>query len=103
MGLSTAPAPGAVRGRYSAPVRIEACQGCGACILTCPERAIRPAPHNPVVTADLCTGCGECVEICPADAISLAMPAITPAGAPSFHAFCDHKPGRFRHEDDWKA
>ncbi len=54
-----------------------ACRGCGACLLTCPERAIRPAARpgaGPLaVLADRCTGCGECVEICPADAI--AFPA----------------------------
>jgi electron transport complex protein RnfB len=52
-----------------------ACQGCGACLLTCPERAIRPARPAPGAPARLavltrwCTGCGECIEVCPADAI----------------------------------
>ena len=46
------------------------CKGCGACLLTCPERAIRPRAGSPlVVLADRCTDCGDCVEICPADAI----------------------------------
>ena len=47
------------------------CTGCGGCLLTCPERAIRPA--GGVLTAEegRCTGCGECVEICPADAIEV--------------------------------
>jgi Pyruvate/2-oxoacid:ferredoxin oxidoreductase delta subunit len=52
------------------------CQGCGACLLTCPEHAIRPnagwAAHggDPLrVLPDRCTGCGECAEICPVDAI----------------------------------
>ena len=49
------------------------CKGCGACLPTCPERAIRPAPPSwdgpPLLTlVDRCTGCGECMEICPADA-----------------------------------
>jgi Pyruvate/2-oxoacid:ferredoxin oxidoreductase delta subunit len=52
-------------------VIIGACQGCGACLLTCPEHAIRPAPGAPRVLAQRCTGCGECAEICPADAIDL--------------------------------
>ncbi len=50
----------------------ERCQGCGACLLTCPEHAIRPDSRHGgrlVVLDDLCTGCGECLEICPADAI----------------------------------
>jgi Pyruvate/2-oxoacid:ferredoxin oxidoreductase delta subunit len=47
-----------------------ACVGCGACLLTCPERAIRPAGGAElVVLGTRCTGCGECAEICPADAI----------------------------------
>jgi ferredoxin len=54
-----------------------ACRGCGACLLTCPERAIRPAERaaggaGPLAVLALrCTGCGECIEVCPADAISL--------------------------------
>jgi electron transport complex protein RnfB len=44
-----------------------ACAGCGACLLTCPERAIRPAGRHLVVT-DTCTGCGACAEVCPVDA-----------------------------------
>jgi ferredoxin len=56
------------------------CQGCGACLLTCPESAIRPArrpargPARLIVLERLCTGCGECVEVCPVDAIDLARP-----------------------------
>ncbi len=61
-----------------------ACQGCGACLLTCPERAIRPARAvapgaGPLaVLAARCTGCGECVEICPADAIEFTAAARFP-------------------------
>ena len=48
------------------------CRGCGACLLTCPEHAIRPGAVRPlVVLDDRCTGCGECVEVCPADAIEV--------------------------------
>jgi NAD-dependent dihydropyrimidine dehydrogenase PreA subunit len=47
----------------------ERCQGCGACLLTCPEHAIRPHGRPLVVLEDLCTGCGECIEVCPVDAI----------------------------------
>lgn len=54
------------------PLRIStACTACGACLLTCPEHALRPAPGRPAVVARRCTSCGECVEICPADAITL--------------------------------
>jgi ferredoxin len=50
---------------------IGACQGCGACLLTCPEHAIRPRGGELLVRADRCSGCGECVEVCPVDAIEL--------------------------------
>ncbi|MFG1893841.1 DUF362 domain-containing protein [Micromonospora zamorensis] len=50
-------------------VTIGACQGCGACLLTCPTHAIRPVPGGLTVRADRCTGCLECLEICPVDAI----------------------------------
>ncbi len=47
------------------------CQGCGACLLTCPEHAIRPRGGTLVAVPHLCTGCGECVEVCPVDAITV--------------------------------
>ncbi|WP_019872390.1 DUF362 domain-containing protein [Salinispora oceanensis] len=57
-----------------APVRVDACQGCGACLLTCPTHAIRPVPGGLVIRADRCTGCLECLEICPVGAIRTAGP-----------------------------
>ena len=52
------------------------CQGCGACLLTCPTHAIRPIPHEvggvPLLVLDAaCTGCLECVDVCPVDAIDI--------------------------------
>lgn len=51
------------------------CTGCGGCLLTCPEHAIRPFPGAAgaaglLVLAERCTGCLECIEVCPADAIA---------------------------------
>jgi len=69
----------------AALVMIGACQGCGACLRTCPEHAIRPAGGTLIVLADRCTGCGECIEICPVDAISEKEPAPDAAG-PGFPA-----------------
>ena len=51
------------------PVEVLACQGCGACLLTCPEHAIVPRARGLDVRGDRCTGCGECIEVCPVDAI----------------------------------
>lgn len=50
------------------------CTACGACIWTCPESALLPAPHRPVVEASLCTDCLACIEICPVDAINAPGP-----------------------------
>lgn len=55
-----------------AAVTIGACQGCGACLLTCPEHAIRPAGGTLHVLPGRCTGCLECVEICPVGVISIS-------------------------------
>ena len=51
----------------------DACVGCGACLATCPERAlraVRPAQGRAPLTvvAERCSGCAECLEVCPADA-----------------------------------
>jgi electron transport complex protein RnfB len=63
---------------------IGACQGCGACLLTCPVHAIRPWVEQQgvggrLVVLDHCTGCGECVEVCPVDVIEM-VPAQTSGG-----------------------
>jgi Pyruvate/2-oxoacid:ferredoxin oxidoreductase delta subunit len=50
---------------------VGACQGCGACLLTCPGHAFRPRAGQLLVVAERCSGCGECVEVCPVDAIEL--------------------------------
>jgi Pyruvate/2-oxoacid:ferredoxin oxidoreductase delta subunit len=55
------------------PVITSDCRGCGACLLTCPEHAIRPQGGTLLVLRDTCTGCGECAEVCPADAIEVVV------------------------------
>jgi Pyruvate/2-oxoacid:ferredoxin oxidoreductase delta subunit len=56
----------------AAPVTVAvtlSCTACGACLITCPERALVASPGRPEVVTDRCTGCLACVEICPRDAI----------------------------------
>lgn len=47
------------------------CTACGACLMTCPEQALLPAPGRPSVLVGRCTSCLACIEVCPRDAISL--------------------------------
>ena len=47
------------------------CTACGACLVTCPERALLAAPRRPATVDRLCTGCLACVEICPRDALTV--------------------------------
>jgi ferredoxin len=51
------------------------CTACGACLATCPEGALVPAPRRPRVDGARCTACLECVEVCPAGAIDPAVVA----------------------------
>lgn len=49
------------------------CVGCGACLATCPETALRVAAVSAgspplVVLSERCTGCAECAEVCPVEA-----------------------------------
>lgn len=53
------------------------CTACGACLSTCPERALLRAPKRPRPVLDRCTGCLACVEICPVDAIIVLGGAVT--------------------------
>lgn len=67
--LGARPAGARPVGRYRV---LASCAGCGACLRTCPPRALRPTgdPRRPLVVDHArCTGCGECVEVCPVDAV----------------------------------
>jgi ferredoxin len=59
----------AVARRVPTVVIDDRCTACGACLATCPTRALRPAPKRPFVIDERCTGCGACVEVCPRGAI----------------------------------
>ncbi|MEM7274931.1 MAG: 4Fe-4S binding protein [Actinomycetota bacterium] len=68
--MATTPEP---RYQTSGPwtVRIDdRCTACGSCLITCPPRALVPAPKKPAVIDPRCTSCGACIEVCPVDAIT---------------------------------
>ena len=52
------------------------CTACGACLITCPTSALRPAPGRPHVDDDACTDCLACIEVCPAGAVSIAADGV---------------------------
>jgi ferredoxin len=55
------------------------CTACGLCLLTCPERALVPAPGRPSVVDSRCTDCLACIEVCPRDClVELALIARDP-------------------------
>ena len=55
-------------------VAADRCTACGLCLVTCPERALLPAPGRPLVVDARCTGCLACVEVCPRDALDEVGP-----------------------------
>jgi precorrin-8X/cobalt-precorrin-8 methylmutase len=67
------------------------CTACGACLVTCPERALVPAPRRPAVLDRLCTDCLACLEVCPVDAIEPLDPidAVHPIEAASYRILAE--------------
>ena len=52
----------------------EKCDGCGACVESCPMDALRMKDETPFLKYDECWYCGACVEDCPRRAIRLELP-----------------------------
>ncbi|MDQ7989520.1 MAG: 4Fe-4S binding protein [Candidatus Dactylopiibacterium sp.] len=51
-------------------IALDACNGCGLCLLFCPDGAMVWNAHGlPEVAADWCKGCGLCARECPKDLI----------------------------------
>jgi len=64
------------------------CTACGACLATCPERALVPARRRPAVLDDLCTDCLACLEVCPVDAI-VPPPPVHPIEMESYRILAE--------------
>ena len=41
------------------------CIGCGTCVESCPNDALRLTPDGIVTNTELCNLCGICAEVCP--------------------------------------
>ncbi len=52
------------------------CNGCGACVETCPNDAIRLVSGKAVVDQDKCAACAVCADACPTHAITEAAPLV---------------------------
>jgi len=55
----------------AAIVNKEDCTGCGICVDTCPQDAIKIEDDKAVIDAAKCTECGLCRDACPFEAISI--------------------------------
>ncbi|MCL0038803.1 4Fe-4S binding protein [Dehalococcoidia bacterium] len=64
---------------YAACLKEDRCDGCGVCIVSCPEaNAIKLIKLNGKakvieICGLRCKGCGLCVEACPKDALEVVL------------------------------
>lgn len=59
-------------------INLEVCDGCGACVATCPNGALYLVDDRATVDAGLCRGCEACIAACPRQAIVLLSKAPSP-------------------------
>ena len=59
-------------------IRMERCNGCGACVTACPTQAVEMRAGEDgtearpvIVRPEACVYCGDCEEMCPEGAIAL--------------------------------
>ncbi len=47
----------------------DSCLRCNACVVVCPEEAIKEGDPKYEIIVDKCTSCGKCEPVCPVKAI----------------------------------
>jgi len=47
------------------------CQGCGACVNVCPQKAISLVNNIANIDGNKCVECAKCINVCPVKALSL--------------------------------
>lgn len=55
-------------------VELDRCNGCGACVESCPQGAPALISGKAHFASSLCIGCQTCVDVCPTGAIQVAAP-----------------------------
>jgi heterodisulfide reductase subunit A len=72
------------------------CNGCSACIPTCPTNAISMQEGKAKIDPFQCTGCGACIPICPQEAIDFKNATAKQIAASLRGVLAEKQPGEVR-------
>ncbi|MFZ3102207.1 MAG: 4Fe-4S dicluster domain-containing protein [Desulfitobacteriaceae bacterium] len=69
------------------------CQGCGACVKACQEKALSLPKGEISINSTLCLACGDCVRVCPSGTLS--------PGERGWNLYLGGRVGRHPHFAEW--
>jgi heterodisulfide reductase subunit A len=72
------------------------CNGCNACVPTCPTNAISMEDGKAKINPFLCTGCGACIPLCPQEAIDFKNATTKQITASLRGVLAEKQPGEVR-------
>jgi heterodisulfide reductase subunit A len=72
------------------------CNGCNACVSTCPTNAISMQDGKAKIDPFLCTGCGACIPVCPQEAIDFKNATTKQITASLRGVLAEKQPGEVR-------